>query len=263
MLKPSDSEGFFIFGPAGQFFPMLCCFPCRLRFMEEIKGIKSWSPDDRPREKLLLKGASALTDAELLAILIGSGSRDESAVDLSRKILKSVGNELQGMGSLSIHDLKRFRGMGEAKSVTVVAAIELGRRRRASEFKQASKIRNSRDVYERFLEHMSNLPHEEFWVMCLTRAQNVVDISRVGEGGLSSTIADPKKVFRLALENNAASIIVAHNHPSGNLQPSAEDNKLTARLRQNGTLMECPLLDHIIVTDAGYYSYADEGTLQE
>lgn len=229
--------------------------------MEELKGIKTWSPDDRPREKLLAKGLAALSDAELIAILIGSGSKTESAVDLSRKILKSVDNDLGALGALSIKDLVQFKGMGEAKSLSVVSAIELGRRRRAGEFKKDDRIRSSKDVYERFLQYMSDLPHEEFWVMCLSRSQNVLDVSKIGEGGLSSTIADPKKVFKLALENNAASIIVAHNHPSGNLQPSSEDNKLTERLRQNGTLMECPLIDHLIVTDIGYYSYADEGTL--
>ncbi len=229
--------------------------------MEELKSIKSWSVNDRPREKLLAKGVSSLSDAELMAILIGSGSREETAVDLTRKILKSIDNDLVELGKLGLKQLMTFKGMGEAKSVSILAALELGRRRRAGEFKKDNKIRNSKDVYERFLEFMNDLPHEEFWVMCLSRAQNVLAIGKIGEGGLSSTIADPKKVFRLALENNAASIIVAHNHPSGNLRPSAEDDKLTQRLRQNGTLMECPLLDHLIVTDVGYYSYADEGNL--
>lgn len=223
--------------------------------------MRNWSPDDRPREKMLGKGASALSDAELLAILIGTGTREESALDISRRILQSLGNDLLALGSLSQKELMRFKGMGEAKSVTLLAAIELGRRRRAGEFKKDNRIRNSREVYERFLEFMGDLKHEEFWVMCLSRAQQVLAVSKIGEGGLSSTIADPKKVFRVALENNAASIIVAHNHPSGNLQPSPEDNKLTNRLVQNGVMMECPVLDHLVVTDIGYYSYADEGTL--
>jgi DNA repair protein RadC len=229
--------------------------------MEEIKSIKMWSPDDRPREKLLSKGTVALSDAELLALLIGTGTRDESAVDIARKILKSIDNDLQALGKLGLKDFTQFHGMGEAKSVVLLAALELGKRRRAGEFKQGTKVRSSREVYERFLEYMSHLKHEEFWVMCLSRAQQVISVNKIGEGGLSATIADPKKVFRVALENNAACIIVAHNHPSGNLQPSPEDNKLTNRLRENGSMMDCPLLDHLVVTDNGYYSYADEGTL--
>ncbi|MBX7052293.1 MAG: DNA repair protein RadC [Flavobacteriales bacterium] len=229
--------------------------------MEELKGIKTWSEEDRPREKMLTKGASALSDAELMAILIGSGNQTESAVDLSRRILRSVDHDLVKLGKMTLREMTSFRGMGQVKSLTVMAAIELGKRRRAGEFKAENRIRSSRDVYERFLEYMSDLRHEEFWVMCLNRSNNVLCIGKIGEGGLSSTIADPKKVFRLALENNAASIIVAHNHPSGNLSPSQEDNKLTEKLRQNGSMLECPLLDHIIVTDSGYYSYADEGNL--
>lgn len=229
--------------------------------MTEIQSIPTWNLDDRPREKLVSRGAGALSDAELLAILIGSGSRHESAVDLSRRILSSVNNNLVSLGKLSLNDLTRFRGMGEVKSITILAAIELGKRRRAGEFKLDDKIRNSRDVYERFLEYMGDLHHEEFWVMCLSRANKVLAVTKIGEGGLSSTIADPKKVFRIALENHAASIIVAHNHPSGQLHPSQEDNKLTERLRHGASMMECPLLDHIIVTDHGYYSYADEGIL--
>jgi DNA repair protein RadC len=229
--------------------------------MDDTRSIKSWSPDDRPREKLLNKGAMALSDAELLSILIGTGTREHSAVDIARKILISVNHDLYALGKLGLHDFKRFHGMGEAKSVTLLAAIELGKRRRAMEFKRDNCVRNSREVYERFLEHMSNLKHEEFWVMCLSRSQQVISVNKIGEGGLSATVADPKKVFRIALENNAACIIVAHNHPSGNLQPSQEDNKLTNRLRENGSMMDCPLLDHLVVTDHGYYSYADEGTL--
>jgi DNA repair protein RadC len=229
--------------------------------MDDIRSIKKWSPDDRPREKLLNKGAMALSDAELLSILIGTGTREQSAVDIARKILNSVHHDLHELGKLGLSDFKRFHGMGEAKSVTLLASFELGKRRRAMEFKKGNSVRNSREVYERFLEHMSNLKHEEFWVMCLSRSQQVLSVNKIGEGGLSATVADPKKVFRIALENNAACIIVAHNHPSGNLQPSQEDNKLTNRLRENGSMMDCPLLDHLVVTDHGYYSYADEGTL--
>jgi DNA repair protein RadC len=228
---------------------------------EDTKGIKSWSADDRPREKLLSKGVTTLSDAELVAILIGSGSRDESAVALSRRILQSIDNDLNALGKLGLNELMAFRGMGEAKSVTILASMELGRRRRAGEFKKNNRVKSSKDVYERFLQYLGDLGHEEFWMMCLSRSNNVLSVNKIGEGGLSATIADPKKVFRIALENNAASIIVAHNHPSGNRNPSGEDNKLTDRLRQNGKLMDCPLMDHLIITDNGYYSYADEGTL--
>lgn len=229
--------------------------------MEDFKSIKTWSPDDRPREKMLNKGTSVLSDAELLAILIGTGTREESALDIARKILSSISYDLPSLGKMGMKDLIRFHGMGVAKAVTLLAAIELGKRQRAGEFKQVKKVRSSREVYERFLEHMNHLKHEEFWVMCLSRSQQVLSMNKIGEGGLSATIADPKKVFRIALENNAACIIVAHNHPSGNLQPSQEDNKLTNRLRENGNMMDCPLLDHLVVTDNGYYSYADEGAL--
>ncbi len=229
--------------------------------MDHLKGIKTWSEEDRPREKMLTKGASALSDAELMAILIGSGSRTESAVDLCRRMLKTVDHDLWKLGKMSLKDLTTFRGMGPVKALTLMAAVELGKRRRAGEFKADHQIRGSRDVYERFLEYMSDLRHEEFWVMCLNRSNNVLCIGKIGEGGLSSVVADPKKVFRLALENNAASIIVAHNHPSGNKNPSTEDNKLTEKLQMNGKMLECPLLDHIIVTDSGYYSYADDGNL--
>lgn len=229
--------------------------------MGETKGIKSWSPDDRPREKLALKGASALSDAELIAILIGMGNSEESAVDLSRKILLSVSGDLNKLGSLSLKDLTNFRGIGAAKAITIMAALELGKRKRAQSAKTNSKVNSSRLAYERFLEHMSGLKHEEFWVMCLSSSANVLTIQKVSEGGLTATLVDPKRIFRVALECHAAKIIIAHNHPSGNLKPSNQDEKLTKRLLETSRLLECTLEDHLIVTDTGYFSFTDEGIL--
>lgn len=234
--------------------------PLRLS-VEESKGIKSWSEDDRPREKLSGKGPGALSDAELLAILIGSGSRSETAVELSRRILKSVGNDLIALGNLSLKDLQKFKGMGEAKSVAVLAALELARRRRAVEAKQSNSVISSQIAYEMLLQHMDNLQHEEFWVIALNRKMQLLGIKKISEGGLAATVVDPKRVFRSALELNAGSIIVGHNHPSGNTQPSREDDAITKRLKEAGKMLDCTLNDHIIVTNSGYYSYADEGNL--
>jgi len=229
--------------------------------MDELKGIKSWSHDDRPREKLLAKGPSALSDAELLAILIGSGSREESAVDLCRRILHSVSNDLVALGSLSIQDLKQFKGMGEVKSIILKAALELSIRRRASESKISIRIQNSSQAYERFLEYMSDLKHEEFWVMSLSISLNVLSIQKIGEGGFTATYVDTKRIFKTALNHSASKIMIAHNHPSGNLKPSDQDISLTKRIREAAKIMDIGLLDHIIVTGHGYYSFADEGIL--
>lgn len=229
--------------------------------MEESKGIKSWSPDDRPREKLMEKGSAALSDAELIAILIGSGTRDESAVDLSRRILKSAKNDLNLLGTYSLKELTSFRGIGEAKAITIMAAMELGKRRRAQLAKTESTVNSSRLAYERFLEYMTGLKHEEFWVMSLSNSKQVLSIKKISEGGLNATVVDPKKVFQVALDCNAGSIIVAHNHPSGNLKPSHSDEVLTKKIREGGKLLECQLEDHIIITDTGYFSFADEGLL--
>lgn len=229
--------------------------------MDELKGIKSWSENDRPREKLLAKGPAALSDAELLAILIGSGNRNESAVDLCRRILHSVSNDLMSLGSLSIQDLKQFKGMGEVKSITLKAALELSVRRRASESKTSIRIQNSAQAYERFLEHMSDLKHEEFWVMSLSVSLSVLSIQKVGEGGFTATYVDTKRIFKTALSHSASKIMIAHNHPSGNLKPSEQDISLTKRIRDAAKIMDIGLLDHIIVTGRGYYSFADEGIL--
>lgn len=229
--------------------------------MDELKGIKSWSENDRPREKLVAKGPSALSDAELLAILIGSGNREESAVDLCRRILGSVSNDLMALGTLSVQDLMKFKGMGQVKSITLKAALELSIRRRASESKVDIKVQNSSQAYERFLEYMSDLKHEEFWVMSLSISLSVLSIQKIGEGGFTATYVDTKRIFKTALSHSASKIMIAHNHPSGNLKPSEQDISLTKRIRDAAKIMDIGLLDHIIVTGRGYYSFADEGIL--
>ena len=224
-------------------------------------SIKSWAEDDRPREKLLLKGRSALSNVELIAILIGSGSRNESAVDLSKRILQSVNNNLTELGKLTIQDLMKFKGIGEAKAISITAALELGRRRKKETPQKKQKITSSNDIYEIFHPHLADLPHEEFWVLLLSRSNTVKSKHCISKGGITGTVADIRIIFKLAIENLAASIIACHNHPSGNLHPSKADLDLTKKLKQTGETMEIHVLDHVIVTDNGYYSFADEGKL--
>ncbi len=229
--------------------------------MDESKSIKGWSIDDRPREKMIVKGASALSDAELIAILIASGNSEESAVDLARRILKSVSNDWNKLSSLSIKELMQFKGIGQAKAVTITAALELGKRKRAQEAKEARRIVNSNTAYELFLQHLSGLKHEEFWAMYLNTAMNPLLIRKVSEGGINATAVDPRKVFKIAIEQQATHLIVAHNHPSGNLKPSDSDEALTKKLLEAGNLLDCRLCDHLIITDHGFYSFADAGIL--
>lgn len=224
-------------------------------------NIKQWSPEDRPREKMLLKGASALSDAELIGILIGSGSAELSAVELGRHILQSSKNNLHELGRLSISDLMKFKGIGEAKAITILAALELGRRRRESDSDQKPKIVSSADAYQLIREHLIDLSHEEFWVMLLNRANQVTRKYQISQGGVAGTVADPKIVFKTALDGLASGIIVAHNHPSGNLSPSHADIELTKKLREAGKLLEIQVLDHLIVAGSKYYSFADEGLI--
>lgn len=230
--------------------------------METIKGIKTWHADDRPREKLLARGAKALSDAELMAILLGSGSRNESAVELSRRILLSAGNDLVALGNMGLGELCKFKGMGEAKSVAVLAALELSKRRRASEASQAASSVTPSMAYEILLQHLDGLKHEEFWMMGLNRKLHLIGLRKISEGGLASTIVDVKKIYRLALEMNSGSIIVGHNHPSGNKFPSREDDGLTKKIKEAGKILDCKLCDHIIVTNSGYFSYAESGMLE-
>lgn len=223
--------------------------------------IKNWSESDRPREKLLQKGRASLTDAELLAILIGSGTRNESAVDLCKKILSGAENSLCELGKLSINQLKEFKGIGEAKAVTIVAALELGRRRRFEEALDKKKISSSSSVFELMQPVIGELPHEEFHIIYLNNSNKVVDQLLLSKGGITGTLVDVRLALKKAIEVGATSIILAHNHPSGNLNPSAADKQLTQKLKIAGESLDIKVLDHIIVTEKSYYSFADEGLL--
>ena len=227
----------------------------------EGKGIKSWAEDDRPREKLLLKGRSALSDAELIAILIGSGNNEESAVEVARKILDGVEQNLLELGKLSVNDLMKHKGIGEAKAITILAAMELGNRRGKSDAPQRDKIITSKDASEIFSKHLADLPNEEFWILTLNRANKIIGKHCVSKGGVAGTVVDAKSVFKPAVESNASSVILCHNHPSGNLSPSNEDITLTKKLTQAGSNLDVKVLDHIIVSDSGYFSFADEGMM--
>ncbi len=224
-------------------------------------NILSWAEEDRPREKLLLKGKAALSDAELIGILLGSGTVSLSAVDVAKQILASVDNNLNSLAKLTVNDLKRFKGIGEAKAITIVAALELGRRRKASELPAKQSITASKDIFDLMHPHLIDLPHEEFWIVLLNRANVVIKKVQISTGGVAGTVADPKMIFKAALEHLASSVILVHNHPSGNLKPSQADKELTAKLREAGRWLEIPVLDHVIVAEKHYFSFADEGIL--
>ncbi|RZJ72328.1 MAG: JAB domain-containing protein [Flavobacterium sp.] len=224
-------------------------------------SIKYWAEDDQPREKLMLKGKSALSDAELIAILIGSGSRNESAVQLSKRILASVDNNLNAVGKLSLQQLMNFKGIGEAKAVTIAAAMELGRRRRDEEGVELAKITSSRVVFDIMQPIIGELPHEEFWIVYLNNSNKVIYKSQLSKGGITGTVVDVRIVFKTALEHNAVGIILVHNHPSGILQASEPDKQITRQLKQAGISLEIKVLDHVIITEKGYLSFADNGMM--
>lgn len=231
---------------------------------KEILSIKEWAEEDRPREKMLLKGISSLSDAELIAILIGSGNKNETAVQLSQRILFSVNNNLNALGKRSIRELiSGFKGIGEAKAITICAALELGRRRAQSEPEVRNTIQSSKDAYHLFYPLLCDLPHEELWIALLNRSNKVVEKTRISQGGTSETTADLRIILKAAITNLAAGIVLCHNHPSGALRPSTQDDALTRRLATSAKLLDIRLLDHIIVTDSSYYSYADEGRIEE
>jgi DNA repair protein RadC len=238
---------FFIFGNMENSLPRHC--------------IKSWPEADRPREKMLRQGKHVLTDTELLAILISSGTRRKSAMDISRALLESCGGDLNHLARKSVHDLMKEKGIGEAKAVKLAAAIELGGRRQKTENHPKKRIASSRDVFNSLRFRLGDLNHEELWMVSLSRSNEILQERMVSEGGMSATVADPKKIFRYALEDRAAAIIVCHNHPSGNLTPSFADKALTEKLRAAGTFMEIPLLDHLIIAPGDFFSFADEGLL--
>lgn len=223
--------------------------------------IKNWAEADRPREKLILKGRSALSDAELVAILIGSGNRNQTAVELSQHILDHCNHDLIQLAKCSLKDLQEFKGIGEAKAISIIAALELGRRRKESEPQKRIRIKTSQDAYSLIHSELQDLSHEEFWIIFLKRNNEVIKKELVSRGGIAGTVVDAKIIYKRALEERASGIILAHNHPSGNLQPSQEDIRLTKRLREAGRLLDIHVLDHLIITDTSYGSFADEGLL--
>ncbi|MFN4235601.1 MAG: RadC family protein [Bacteroidia bacterium] len=224
-------------------------------------SIKNWAEDDRPREKLLQKGRHALSDAELIAILIGSGSKNLSAVELAQKILHHSGNDLNKLGKLSIKDLMQHKGIGEAKAITIAAALELGRRRKESENSNTKIIKSSKDAYNFIAPFLKDLSHEEFWAIYLSRNNSILYFNKIGQGGLSATVADIRIILKTAIEHLASNIIICHNHPSGNKNPSKADIELTQKLKQAAGLMDINLIDHIIFTDNSYYSFAEESII--
>lgn len=224
-------------------------------------SIKSWAEDDRPREKLLNKGRASLSNAELIAILISSGTKRLTAVDIAKIILDSVENNLVELSKLSVKDLMKFDGIGEAKAISIIAALDLGRRRREAEAFQKPQITSSNDVFEAVQPNLADLSYETFMLLLMNRANKVIKKINISEGGVSGTVADPKKIFKFAIENNASSIIIAHNHPSGNLKPSNSDIQLTNKIKSGAEHLDISLLDHLIIGDEKYFSFADEGLL--
>ena len=224
-------------------------------------SIKEWAVEDRPREKMLAKGKRSLSEAELIAILIGSGSLDESAVELSRRIMASVNNNLNELGKKTIDDFQQFKGIGPAKAITISAAMELGRRRKESEPDEKLKVITSADAASIFKPLLSDLPHEEFWILLLNRNNLVIDKVMVSQGGLSGTVIDVRIILKMALEKLACSIILCHNHPSGNLIPSEADKEITRKIKEAGKHMDIPVLDHVIIGNGSYFSFADEGLI--
>ncbi|HEX5002850.1 MAG TPA: DNA repair protein RadC [Bacteroidia bacterium] len=227
----------------------------------ETSGIKSWSEPDRPREKLLLHGKHTLSTSELIAILIRSGTRDETAVEVARSLLKLAADDLSVLARMSVSDLARPKGMGPVKAITLVAALELGRRKAEGRNLTKVKIGSSSDVANVFQHRLADLDHEEFWLLLLNRANQIITKCQLSKGGVTGTVVDPKMVFRMAIEHLASGIILCHNHPSGNNQPSDADIRLTRKLKDAGALLDIHILDHIIIAGSDYYSFSDNGKM--
>lgn len=224
--------------------------------------ITDWAEEDRPREKLLMKGVQALSDAELLAILIGSGNKNETAVELSQRILHSVSNNLNSLGKLSVNELiQNFIGIGEAKAITIIAALELGKRRKLAEIEKQVQISSSEDVFLLFQPILGDLRHEESWILLMNRSNKILKKMQVSKGGINGTTIDIRLIMKESIENLASSIILVHNHPSGNLQPSNDDDDITTKLNVASSFVDIHMLDHIIITDQGYYSYKDQSRI--
>lgn len=224
-------------------------------------SIKHWAEDDKPREKLLGKGRNALSDAELVAILIGSGNREESAVELAKRILAHTGNNLNKLGRLSIPQLMQFKGIGTAKAVTISAALELGRRRRELDVSGIVSINSSRNAFELLYPLIGDLPHEEFWIVYLNNSNKVLHKEQLSKGGITGTLVDVRLVLKQALERGAVGLILAHNHPSGTLKPSNSDKQITEKLKSAAQTLDIKVLDHLVITQNAYFSFADEGIL--
>ncbi|MEO6949279.1 MAG: DNA repair protein RadC [Ginsengibacter sp.] len=224
-------------------------------------SIKNWAVGDRPREKLLTQGSQHLSDSELLAILINTGSGKKSAVDFAREVLTLGGNNLDELGKLSLHDLMKVKGIGEAKAITIAAALELGRRRSTSPILKRDFSRSSAELAKYLQVALKDTPHEVFAVVFLNRANKILDFQKISTGGITHTIVDPRIIFKKALEVKATSLILCHNHPSGNLKPSRADEEITQKLKSAGALLDITVIDHMIVSDEGYYSFADEGIM--
>jgi DNA repair protein RadC len=230
---------------------------------DELKPltIKSWSPEDRPREKLLLKGTTALSDAELIAILLGSGTSRMSALDVAKHVLAAANNQLHELAKFSVRDFTKLNGIGEARAITIIAALELGRRKKETDGEERQKIGTSRDVYDYLCAELTDIDHEEFWIVLVNRSNRIIKKLRVSIGGVAGTVADPKIIFKKAIEELASGIILVHNHPSGNLTPSQTDRDLTKKMKEAGKHLEIQVLDHIIIGGQKYFSFADEGIM--
>ncbi len=224
-------------------------------------SIKNWATDDRPREKLYTKGAASLSNSELLAILINNGSKNKSAVELAKEILKLGDDNLNELGKLSLHDFKQVKGIGEAKSITIAAALELGRRRQASSSLEKHIVRSSRDIATYLQACLKDFNYEVFAVVFLNRANKINHFEIISRGGITGTVADPRIILKKALEEDATSIVLCHNHPSGNLHPSRADEDLTKKIKEAAAYFDIKVVDHIIVSEEGFYSFADEGML--
>lgn len=226
------------------------------------KTIKEWAVEDRPREKLLYKGIHSLANSELIAILIRSGTRNHSAVELARKILDAAGNDLDRLGRFTVSDFMKIKGIGKAKAITIVSALELGRRRKINEASVNHKITSSRDVFEVFYPLLTDLVHEEFWVLLLNRSNKVIEKKKISQGGITGTVTDIRLIMKFALDMLASSIILCHNHPSGNIQPSEADLQITKKLQESSSVMDIKLLDHVIIGGNNYFSFADENLIK-
>jgi DNA repair protein RadC len=231
--------------------------------MEEFGNltIKQWAVEDRPREKVLLKGIATLSDAELLAILLTTGSGKQSALDLARAVLKLGNNNLDQLAKLSVKEYTKIKGIGQAKAIILAAAMELGRRRKLSEPEEKISIQSSRNIFDLMAPYLMDLPHEEFWIILANRANKVLKKEKISSGGIAGTVADPKLIFKKCLDELASVLIIVHNHPSGNINPSNADQALTAKIKAGADLLDIKLLDHVIVAHKKYFSFADQGLL--